>query len=295
MQSASLRRLFFASLLAPMAGCYSPGNMSPGPYGQPYQPVYPGNPGYTMPPGQPYVPGGTPMQPGLGGPTPLPVTPPNGSPPSTYDNNGGAANGGGIQFQDAPAFSPTPTTPPADPGRGAVPDPVDDINGGGPAAERPTLSPTSAQEFDSPFEQESRAPQMAPPARVGSEPELFEPPDRVQSLNEGTGTIRRVSFETPAAQSPNPFGRDRKNANPQWLRGIVSFDPRTRSWELIYSGNPDPHDPNGGSLTLANHPSLSKCRDGDVVLVEGAIDGEQTDQRGKPLYALDKVTPLTLR
>jgi hypothetical protein len=301
MQSASLKNLVLFGLLTPIAGCYSYGYQSPygpGPYGQPYQPVYPGGPGYTMPPGQPYIPGGTTpggTSPGLGGPTP--ITPPGGNAPPTYDNTNGS--NGPIKF-DAPDFNPNPGSPPAgNPpagGRGSVPDPNDDLNGsGGPAASKPELSPTSAQRdaFEADFPQETNNTGEAPPARISTEQDVFEVPDRIDEAE--PAAIRKISLEVPANDRPNPYGRDRKHANPEWLRGLVNFDQRDRTWELIYSATPDGRDPNGGSLTLGHHPELSRCRSGDVVLIEGAIDSSQVDSRGKPIYAVDKVTPLKAR
>ena len=295
MQSASLRNLMFVGLLAPFAGCYSPyGYQSPygpNPYGQ--QPMYPSGPGYPAPLGQPYVPGGS--APGGGGPT---LMPPSSSSPSTYDNNN--PNGGGIKFDDAPSFNTTPpgTNPPAGnsgSNRGNVPDPIEDLNNGsGPAATKPQLSPTSSQreELESPFGQESNNRRASPPERLSEEADPFEKPDRVSSFNEpAPAAIQKVSLETP--ERLNPYGRDTEHANPQWLRGVVNFDRLEQTWQIIYSKKPEARDLNGGSLTLADHPGLAQCRNGDVVLVEGAIDSSQTDARGKPLYALDKVTPLT--
>ena len=136
MPSASLKKLLLVGLLAP-AGCYSPyGNQSPygyQPYGQPYQPAYPGNPVYTAPPGQPYVPGGT--TPGTGSPTPI-------TPPSTYDTPSGGSSGG-----NAPTFDPNPPAGSSG-GNRVVPNPGDDLGtGSGPAASNPgTLQPTSSSQ-----------------------------------------------------------------------------------------------------------------------------------------------------
>lgn len=296
MRSASLNVLALVGLSASLAGCYAPyGYQSPygpGMYGQPYQPQYPGAPVYTTPPGTPYVPGGT-TQPGIGTPTPL--TPSN--PPSTYDSN----NNNGIKFDDAPQFNPNPgTTPGGNSGsnRGTVPDPIDDT-GSGPAAARPGLQPTSgtqADDLESPFEESNNSGAPAQPARVGSEQDLFEPPQRLSSEVESQSTtIQRVSLKRSVGDAPNPYGRDQKHANPEWLRGVVDYDAQQRTWQIIYAASPDPRDPNGGSLTLAPHPNLATCRSGDIVLVEGAIDARTTDSRGKPLYAIDAVTPLTAR
>jgi hypothetical protein len=288
-----------AGLLAFSSGCHSPyGYQSPYPYGQ--QPVYPGGPGYVIPPGQPYVPGGS--TPGSGGPT---LIPPSGSGTNTYDNGGNgsgsgspANTGGGIKFDDAPPFNPNPgSTPPAgDSGSNrVVPDPLEDLNNNsGPAASQPKLSPTSSQreQLESPFRQESNRNGASPPEQLPTESDPFEVPDKVSSIGEPARTaIQKVNLEVP--QRLNPYGRDTEHANPSWLRGVVNFDPQEKTWQIIYSNKPDSRDRNGGSLTLADHPDLAQCRDGDVVLVEGAIDAGQTDTRGKPVYALDKVTPLT--
>ncbi len=299
MQSAALRNLMLVGLLTPIAGCYSPygyqSPYSPGPYGQPYQPTYPSGPIYNGPPaGQPYVPGG-PTQPGMGSPTPL--TPPGSNPPPTYDNN----SGNGIKFDDAPTFNPNPgTTPPAGSSggnRGTVPDPIDDT-GAGPAAANPGLQPTSSIQRDrleSSFEQEADSTtEPAQPANADAEADpFFEPPKRLSgSTDSGPAVIRKVSLDAPTSEQLNPYGRDKKHANPEWLRGVIDFDSQARTWQIIYSATPDSTDPNGGSLTLGNHPALAQCRSGDVVLVEGAINAGEVDGRGKPKYLLDRVTQL---
>lgn len=282
MQSASLNYLLWAGLVSAIAGCYSPygyqSPYAPGGYGQPMQPGYPGNPVYTVPQGQPYAPGGT-IAPGTVSPTP--ITPP------TYDNGGTSGK------NDAPPFDAN--NPPAgNSGNRTVPLPADDLNG--PAASNPGgLQPTSSQRdnLQSPFQQESNNfGSPAQPANVGTQEDPFEMPDRVSSAAEIPAVIQSVNFESPAERL-NPYGRDVKHANPEWLRGVVDYDPQQRTWQITYADQPDPRDPNGGSLTLGKHAALTRCRSGDIVLVEGAIDASQVDRRGKPLYVLDKVTPLT--
>ena len=289
----------FGLASATLSGCYSPygyhnqyGN--PGYYGQPayqtpgYQngPVFPGSPGQPLGNGGTYVPGGT--SPG-NSPTPL-------NPPSTYDN------GPGINWQDpknnAVPFNPNPGTD-----RGSVPDPGDDLKNSNPGASKPTLTPTSGTRDDglsSPFEQTGNAGggsigAPVQPAQATTEPDPFEMPQPLRSsATAGASPIQTVRYEEPQpAAKLNPYGRDTKHANPTWLRGVVDYDQKQRTWSILYSANPDPRDPNGGVLTLASHPNLAKCRLGEVVLVEGAIDASQTDARGKSIYVLDNVTPLT--
>lgn len=290
-----------------LSGCYSHygyqgqyGGGGPGYYGQPMHqgPGYPNSPMYNTAPGQPlgnggvYTPGGT--TPGMS-PTPL------GAPPSTYDNNGPS-----IRFENpnnnAPEFNANPGGTGS--GRGSVPDPNDELNHNGPGASKPTLQPTSGtqqEDLTTPFNESANsngasAGARVQPAQVTEEADPFEMPDRPQPLRSsatsGATAIQRVSYEEPQPAKLNPFGRDTKNANPTWLRGVIDYDQKQRTWSILYSSNPDARDPNGGCLTLAPHPSLAKCRLGEVVLAEGAIDSTQTDVRGKPLYVLDNVTPL---
>ncbi len=286
-----------------MAGCYSPYGYQgqyggPGYYGQPaYQtpggPGYPGGPAYPGLPGQPLGNGGT-YAPGTSpGTSPTPL-----NPPSTYDS------GSGINWQDpknnAPGFDPNnPGT-----GRGSVPDPGDDLRNSNPnpGASKPTLTPTSGtsqDELTTPFNQTGNSsggsigvPEQ--PAQLTTEPDpFFEPPQQLKSsTTSGASKIQTVSYEPPQATKLNPYGRDTKHANPTWLRGVVDYDQKQRTWSILYSTTPDSRDSNGGVLTLANHPNLAKCRLGEVVLAEGAIDASQTDARGKPIYVLDNITPL---
>lgn len=270
------------------AGCYSPygyqGQYPGGYYGQPpYQtaPVYPGTPGN----GGIYVPGGT--TPGAS-PTPL-------NPPSTYDN------GSGINWQD-PKNNAAPFDPNPGSDRGKVPDPVDDLKNASPGASRPTLTPTSGiveEPQNNPFDTPANSGGVpsggsGQPAQLPVEDDpFFEMPQQKSSSTAGKTVIQTVSYEEPSASKLNPYGRDLKNANPSWLRGVIDYDTKLKTWSILYSANPDPRDPNGGVLTLANHPNLAKCRIGEIVLVEGAIDASQADARGKPVYVLDNVTPLS--
>jgi hypothetical protein len=151
--------------------------------------------------------------------------------------------------------------------------------------------------LESPFEQESNlnnAPaRQTQPERISEEEvDPFEKP--LRSGNAEPAVLQNVNYVAPP-EGLNPYGRDTKHGNPEWLRGVLEFDRKSKTWQITYSGSPDPRDRNGGSLTLASHADLSLCRTGDIVLVEGAIDGSQTDGRGKPLYLLDRVTPLAAR
>ncbi|MBS0206539.1 MAG: hypothetical protein JSS49_26925 [Planctomycetes bacterium] len=290
MQSA-LKHLVLAAAVGSVAGCQSPygyqspyyGNAPVGTY-----PQFPGGPVYNTTPGPTYVPNG---QPGMGSPTPLGA--PTTQPPSTYDNGSG-----GIKFDnnngDAAPFN---STPPAG-GRGTVPDPQDDLKQD-PSASKPDLTPTSSSSIRRDFQLQPQLEQVpeqdstpVQPANTAEEDDPFAPPRKISSAAEmPTGAIEQVKYESPPKER-NPYGRDTTHANPEWLRGVVDFDPQERTWQIVYAATPDPRDRNGGSLTLGNHRDLSRCRNGDIVVVFGGIDANQVDSRGKPIYALDKVQPL---
>ncbi len=275
-----------------LCGCYSPYGYhgpygGPGSYGQPPYPAsgFPSGPVNGFPPGAPYSPGVT--QPGSPLPTPL-------GPPSTYDNGGN-----GIRFDEQPNNAPTFDSSPSN-GR-KVPNPDDE-----PTTTKPTLTPTSgtdSNDLETPFEQtgDSRNNNFGNSTerpRLMSEPDPFEMPEKLppqlrSSTLSHASPIRRVSYEEPQSSTLNPFGRDTKNANPTWLRGMLDYDKKQGTWSILYSSNPDPRDPHGGFLTLASHANLAKCRVGEVILAEGAIDASKTDARGKSVYVLDNVTPLT--
>jgi hypothetical protein len=317
MQSSARRIVLSAGLsAASLTGCYSPygyqSPYAPNYYGQPYQnpsgPVLNGPVlnGPVLGPDGTYAPGTS----GSGTGSPTPTTAPGGttntpagSPPNTYDNSGN-----GINWQtpnngnnNAPPFDSSPggTSPstPAGGNRGTVPDPVDDLNNSGPSANKPALVPTSnsaRDDLQSPFGESGNVGAPSQPARVTSEPDLFEPPLQLNgSATSNAAAIQTVGLDPTQDGKLNPYGRDTKNANPTWLRGVIDYDEQDRSWSIVYAAAPNPRDPNGGNLTLSNHPSLLNCRSGEVVLVEGSIDANTTDSRGKPVYAVKKMTQLT--
>ena len=308
--SVCLASVTLGLALSLLSGCYShygyqgqtgggPGYYGQPNYGQPmYQgPGYPGGPMLNGPQGQPLGNGGT-YTPGMTTPGSSPT--PLGNPPSTYDNSGPS-----IRFENpnnnAPEFNATPGT-----GRGAVPEPGDELNNNSPGATKPSLTPTTSatqpDDLATPFVESSNTggvgtgSDIQPANGTKEEDPFFEMPTQPRPLGasatSGASTIQRVSYEEPQPAKLNPFGRDLKHANPTWLRGVIDYDPKQKTWSILYSSNPDARDSNGGCITLANHPGLAKCRLGEVVLAEGAIDATQTDARGKPLYVLDNITPL---
>ena len=103
----------------------------------------------------------------------------------------------------------------------------------------------------------------------------------------GSDLISSNGPEFATEAMPNPYAHDTKNF--EWLRGKVSYDKAGKTWHIIYSLNPDPQDQFGGDLTLVGVPQNLELEDGDVALVEGFVDNESKDARGKPLYRINKM------
>ncbi|NOX54828.1 MAG: hypothetical protein GXP27_10400, partial [Planctomycetes bacterium] len=131
--------------------------------------------------------------------------------------------------------------------------------------------------------------EMIPADAADEDPNLqtdsFVTPIRLQSVS-SSHDADAVQESKPSGQ-PHPFAYDRQNY--RWLRGIVDYDESDNTWHLMYAAKPDPDDPYGGDITLADHPDLSKLRDGDIVLVEGRVDTASTDALGKPQYRIEKL------
>ncbi len=66
---------------------------------------------------------------------------------------------------------------------------------------------------------------------------------------------------------------------------MVDFDPRDKSWHIIYCTKPD--DQFGGALGIVDHPKLSSLKNGDFVYLTGHINPNRRDARGKVLYEID--------
>ena len=112
-----------------------------------------------------------------------------------------------------------------------------------------------------------------------------------------TGVIA-VAAKTSDAKTrvgePNRFDYDRVSYS--YLRGVVDYNPRDKSWHIIYSPNPDRKDKYGGAFQLVDHPKLKALHDGDVVFIQGHISPRQLDAGGKPKYeVVDEVARMTYR
>jgi len=76
------------------------------------------------------------------------------------------------------------------------------------------------------------------------------------------------------------------------LRGIVEYDEQEKSWNITYNATPDKTDKFGGNIVLLDQGRLNRFTNGDVVLIDGHIDGSQQDKMGKPCFRVSKVQKL---
>lgn len=95
---------------------------------------------------------------------------------------------------------------------------------------------------------------------------------------------------TSAGKAPSPFSYDRQGY--RWLRGVVEFDEQEKSWNITYNATPDQTDKFGGNIVLLDQGKLNRFKNGDVVLIDGRIDGSQQDRMGKPCYQVIKAQRL---
>lgn len=301
-------------------GCWTPA-----PYGYSTYPGYyaPPNQGFVAPPGATVSPGvtypppqlGPPGSPGGGwtpgpsispgpGPTPVipgPVTPLPGAPPQPF-------NGGPATFSD-------PKIPSSTRSDNLVPEPVDPAPrvSPGPAGPPPNDQNTSpfGSDGDKSFD---KGAQMQIPKRDDGGPasvaangrEPFEAPlEKGDRRDSGVVAVaartvdrtipdRKMDDANRRTDSRNRYDYDRSSYS--YLRGVVDFNPRNKSWNIIYSANPDPKDKYGGSFQLVDNPKLNTLHDGDVVFIQGRVNLQQVDSRGKPKYEIaDEVARIGYR
>jgi hypothetical protein len=181
------------------------------------------------------------------------------------------------------------------PSRGSVPDPRYSSPGNPPTN---LGSPATEEEQDSIHGDRSSLDR--PPARLD---DSAGDSDDAMSLLDDEKFVRPAPFRQTSASSddgdrrrpaakprPSPYKYDA--AGYTYLRGVVSQDPKTKSWRITYSRDPLDNDPYGGSLTLVESPLLDTLMDDDVVLVEGKVDRSVLDKYGKPSYRARTVLPL---
>lgn len=252
----------------------------------------------VLPPQQPYgFPSGQPLNqpyypPAGTSPTPLnggnPTYTPNGGtlpewqPQPTYQTPAGGNN------NSAPPFNPTS---PGTGGGTGVPEPLDDRT---PTTQRPGgLTPTTStsrvnEDESTPFTQEesTRLPRKFQDADVVEAEEPFQTPVR-QTSGFGDGEVQQANRTTLTPQvSSKAYGHDPQF---QWVKGVVEFDEPSKTWVIMYDNNPQPSDPYGGELTLADDPSLKRLRTEDKVMIDGALDEDATDRRGIPMFRIARL------
>jgi hypothetical protein len=302
-----------------LGGCWTPA-----PYGYPSNPGYYAQPApmYQPPPGVVVSPGvaypapqlGPPASPGGGSWTPSSppmIAPGTGSPPLAPSNPGPLP--GSPQTFGPPSGYRDPM-PPRTQSDNLVPDPRDlgpssrDL---GPAP-RPALppdrpAPAPTNQNTTPFGQEEGKPfegtQVPIPQRgadasksIAERGEPFESPlDRGDKLDTGVINVAaKTSDAKTRVESPKQFDYDRVSYS--YVRGVVDYNPRDKSWHIIYSPNPDRKDKYGGAFQLVDHPKLKALHDGDVVFIQGRISPRQLDAGGNAKYeVVDEVARVTYR
>ncbi len=116
--------------------------------------------------------------------------------------------------------------------------------------------------------------------------------NRRPSRTAQTGIIQTAQHVESGSGSHHlrPYGRAPNGK--AWFRGLIDFDEQENLWYLIYNPEPDINDPQGGMVTLVEHPHLSLLQGDDVVLVEGQFDPSQLDANGRPKYRANSVRRL---
>jgi hypothetical protein len=119
------------------------------------------------------------------------------------------------------------------------------------------------------------------------DPQTFESP--IENERHDSDGLVAVSAKAgpggPVIKGSDPCDYDRVSYS--WLRGIVDFNPRDKSWHIIYSQHPDRHDRYGGAIRLIDCPKLRTLHSGDLVFIEGRVDTQQRDSHGKAQYRIE--------
>jgi hypothetical protein len=199
-------------------------------------------------------------------------------------------------FNGGPSTFRGPTIDTRRPSDNLVPDPVDPA----PRISPRPVGPPPGDQNTSPFGSEGeksfdqRGTQIQVPklgddgpqsvAAVGSEP--FETPlEREGKPDSGLVAVAAKTADGKApADSRHRYDYDRRSYS--YLRGVLDFNSRDNTWNIIYSPKPDPRDKYGGSFQLVDSPKLKTLHDGDVVFIQGRVNLEQRDAQGKAKYEI---------
>jgi hypothetical protein len=302
-----------------LVGCWTPAPYGyttyPGYYGPPPNQGFvapPGgtivSPGVTYPPapvlGPPSAPPGTSGWAPAPGPTPAPtMTPtPMGPPPSSgslaplpgapQSFNNGPSTFSEPQVGTSRRVPDNPVPPPTDP----VPRPSTGPSAGPPPSDMSPFGAEGKDSFDKGTQMEIPKRADGPQSVASREPEPFETPlDHGGKVDTGVVAVAAKTVDAKTrVEPPNRFDYDR--ASYSYLRGVVDFNPRNKTWHIVYSPNPDRKDKYGGAFELIDSPKLRGLRDGDVVFIQGRVHPQLVDSHGKPKYEVgDEVARVTYR
>lgn len=117
----------------------------------------------------------------------------------------------------------------------------------------------------------------------------FMSPSKIQTASFEL-PMKNSDLQTSAAKSPSPFNHDKQQY--RWLRGVIEYDDLEKSWNITYNATPDKSDKFGGNIVLVDQGQLSRFKNGDVVLIDGRIDGSRQDKMGKPFYLVERAQRL---
>ena len=112
----------------------------------------------------------------------------------------------------------------------------------------------------------------------------------VEYRGDSKAAEQREPRRVAAKSGPSPYKKDPNGY--AWLRGVVTRDTKSGAWRLTYSRDNLDDDPYEGNLMLADDEGLDVLKDGDVILVEGAVDRSLPDRFNRPSYRVDRMTSL---
>jgi hypothetical protein len=124
----------------------------------------------------------------------------------------------------------------------------------------------------------------------------FEAPlERDGKLDSG---VVAVAAKTADGKRPSDSASryDYDRTSYTYLRGVLDFNSSDNTWHIIYSPKPEARDKYGGAFQLVDNPKLNRLHDGDVVYIQGRVNTQQLDSRGKPKYEIgDEVARISFR
>jgi hypothetical protein len=172
-----------------------------------------------------------------------------------------------------------------------------------------STTPTPDSGGDAPFYPNSSTQQRPVPEYNDAGSQYYPPAGSTTGATEGfnsttepagedflTPTTGGVVKETSLSREARDFADEQyayDTTGHRWLQGVVSYDPRDKSWGIVYSDDPAASDPHAGYLTLVKDPKLAVLKDGDVVRLDGEVDPGRVDFSGRPSYAVRQITHIS--